>query len=256
MRTASDQAPRGGFRQALGFLTILGRDGGTPTPSSFCWFPLVGASIGGLLGFAWWALSLAFPMIVVAVLVVAGDLAVTGMLHFDGLVDSADGLLPHLSRDRRLQVMAEPQLGAFGLGAGALVLVARVTALATIGGRSWWQSLLLLAGIWTVSRSVMVISTTKMRYLRASGIASAFISGAEDRPYGSVAPILGVVAGAGALMAWRLVGGACVLAACLAGSGLVLVLAKRRLGGFTGDVLGAAGVIGETLGLLVAAAKW
>ncbi len=253
--TVSRSGGRGGAGQAVAFLTVFGR-GVVPTPASLAWFPVVGAAIGTSLGVAWWGLEQVFPAAVAAVVVVAADLVMTGMLHFDGLCDSADGLLPHLSRKRRLEVMREPQVGAFGILTAVVVLVARLVALSTIAPVSWWKAALLLGAVWAVSRSVMVMATARMRYVRAEGIAAAFLS--ENATVGlAVGCALGAIAlAAAALIAWWPVAGIPVLAAALAGAGAVLLLADRRLGGYTGDVLGAAGVIGETLALLVAAARW
>ena len=77
-------------------------------------------------------------------MVIAADLAVTGMLHFDGLVDSADGLLPPLDGpDRRLEVMADPATGAFGVGVGGGVLLLRWASLASLA-----PSPALLGALW------------------------------------------------------------------------------------------------------------
>jgi adenosylcobinamide-GDP ribazoletransferase len=186
--------------------------------------------------------------VVAAALVIVADLALTGMLHVDGLADSADGLLPHLpGKARRLEVMATPDVGAFGVTVVVAVLLLRFAALA-----SQPVSVLLLAGLWCGSRTVMAVGGWALPYARGEhGLASAFGEGAW-RPVG----LYGLIAAVslGALADGRRTEIA-VAASILAGV-LVLLLAKRRLGGYTGDVLGAAGIIGETVGLLVAAAKW
>ena len=86
-------------------------------------------AMGALLGLLWWSAGRIWPAPVAAAIVVGADLALTGLLHIDGLVDSADGLLPHLERDRRLAVMREPSVGAFGIATAAVVLLARFAAL-------------------------------------------------------------------------------------------------------------------------------
>ena len=70
--------------------------------------------------------------------VVAADLALTGMLHVDGLADTADGLLPHLERERRLEVMAEPAVGAFAVAVVGVVLLAPVVGARVDGARRRW----------------------------------------------------------------------------------------------------------------------
>ena len=102
------------MRRALAFLTPLG-GASTPSPGALSWFPLVGALIGVAVGGVWWLAAKGWGPAPAAALAVAADLALTGLLHVDGLADSADGLLPHLDRQRRLEVMAEPGIGAFGL---------------------------------------------------------------------------------------------------------------------------------------------
>ncbi|MFZ0172397.1 MAG: adenosylcobinamide-GDP ribazoletransferase [Acidimicrobiales bacterium] len=243
-----DRTP-GGLGSALGLLTVVG-GGGEMRVGAVAWFPVVGAALGSGLGAAWWALGRVFPPLVAGGLVVAADLAVTGMLHADGLIDTADGLLPHLDRPRRLAVMAEPQVGAFGVTAAVVVLGLRLAALGSATPASALKGVLLLGAIWMASRSVMGLAARHLRYARDAGMATAFTSSR------SVVPALGLVAAGVALVYWHAVAAPAVLGAELLGAGLVLWLAHRRLGGFTGDVLGAAGLVGETLALLVAAAKW
>lgn len=235
---------------ALSFLTVFGR-GSRPDDRTLRWFPPVGALIGLAVGGVWWAASQAFDPLLAACLVVAADLAITGMLHLDGVADSADGLLPHLPKERRLAVMAEPTAGAFAVVTVAMVLVLRTAAFAGAA-----VDAVAIAGIWCASRSLMAVIATSLPYARpGGGLASAF-TGGTSRGWGRLAPVLGVVAGSAALVAtagWAGAGGS---AGLLAGTGAVVALARQRLGGFTGDVLGAAGVLGETAALVVLAARW
>jgi adenosylcobinamide-GDP ribazoletransferase len=232
-------------KAALGFLTPLG-GASTPSPRAVRWFPVVGLLVGLAVGGVWRGAEELWTPAVAAALAVAADLAFTGMLHFDGLVDSADGLLPHLDRQRRLEVMAEPTVGAFGVVVAGVVLLLRWAALASMGA-----NVLLVAGLWVLSRTLMATVLTSVPYARGEGLASVF-RGAG----GTTVTLLGVIAAS--VLVGRGIGlpvFAVLIAAWLAGSGVV-ALAWRRLGGFTGDVLGAAGVVAETVGLLVAAAKW
>jgi adenosylcobinamide-GDP ribazoletransferase len=248
--SGSHQSVHGGARQALGFLTPLG-GAATPTPGALAWFPVVGAGLGAVLGLLWWATARAWPPLVAAAIVVVADLALTGMLHFDGLVDSADGLLPHLAPGRRLEVMREPTVGAFGLGAGAAALVVRWSALAATR-----PSVLLLVGVWAASRSAMVLVIGVVPYARRDdgGLATSFTGARRAVPL--IIGIVGILAGLGCTMAYRpLAGGVALGAGGVVGLGVV-VLAVRRLGGYTGDVLGALGVALETTALAVAAARW
>ena len=117
------------MRRALAFLTPL-FGASEPRPETLTWFPFAGAALGLVLGAVWWGAERIWPAAVAAAIVVAADLALTGLLHVDGLADSADGLLPHLDRERRLEVMAAPDVGAFGVAAVVAVLLLRWAALA------------------------------------------------------------------------------------------------------------------------------
>jgi adenosylcobinamide-GDP ribazoletransferase len=233
------------LKQALGFLTPFGGSS-TPTAAAVRWFPVVGVLVGLAVGGVWRGAEALWPPAVAAGLAVLADLACTGMLHLDGLVDSGDGLLPHLPRARRLEVMAEPTVGAFGIAVAVVVLLLRFAAFASMDADVW-----LVAGLWCLSRTAMVGVMAALPYARGEGLASAFAG--DDRV---------VVVAAGALVAAVLVGAACgwPAVAVVAGAWVAVAgvawLASHRLGGFTGDVLGAAGVVAETVGLLVAAAKW
>ena len=229
---------------AVGFLTVLGRPA-PPCPSAVVWFPVVGTGIGAVVGLVWWAAAEWWPLAVAAALAVAADLVVTGLLHVDGLADAADGLLPPLEAERRLDVMAAPDTGAFGVAAVAMVLVLRYAALASTP-----VDVALVAAVWCTSRSAMAVALTTVPYARPGGLAASF-RGASPWPPAA----LGVVTVAALALADPARIAVAGLAAAVAFAA-VLLLAVRRIGGFTGDVLGAAGVVGETVGLLVAAGRW
>lgn len=273
-----------GFRQALAFLTPVG-GAAEPTRAAFNWFPLVGALLGLVLGVVWWAGEDALGPLAAAALVVAADLALTGALHFDGLLDSADGLLPHLTRQRRLAVMTDPNVGAFAVATGATTLLLRTACLAALGA----ASPLLLAALWTLSRTAMAVTALTGRYARSHGLASSFLPTTEHEPASdqpdpadsSAAPSVeatphagvgsrswaarvskapwAVPAVAGAVLALGLAladdpGSPIAVLAAAAGAAAVAALARQRIGGFTGDTLGAGGVVAETVGLLTAVA--
>lgn len=233
------------MRAALGFLTIVG-GAAAPDRRAPAWFGLVGALVGLAVGAVWWGAGELWPPLLAALLAVGADAALTGMLHLDGLADSADGLLPPVDRARRLAIMATPDIGAFGVVTVLLVLVARVAALATLA-----PDPLLLAGLWAAARAGMALTMALVPYARSTGAASGF----ADRR--TVPATLTLVA-ALALVIVTLGGwaGPATAVALAAGFVAVVGVAVRRLGGYTGDVLGAAGVVAETVGLVVAAARW
>jgi adenosylcobinamide-GDP ribazoletransferase len=93
-------------------------------------------------------------------------------------------------------------------------------------------------------------------YVRHDGLATAFGGGTHRRGVVQPLTIGGAVLGAGLAAAWRVPPGPVAVAVALVAGAGVVWFAWRRLGGYSGDVLGAAGIIAETVGLLVAAARW
>lgn len=236
------------LRSATGFLTSLGGSS-TPDPSALRFFPLVGACIGVAVGVVWVVADALFGHLVGAGLALGAEAALTGGLHLDGLADCGDGLLAPLGRSKRLDAMADPSLGAFGAVTLVVVVGLRWAALVTLGPSVW-----LLGALWTASRTLMAASALVLRYARGDGgIASAFFSpGVRPLPIG----ISGGLGALGLSLAWHPLGGVVsVVGGVLCGMA-VLALAQRRIGGFTGDVLGAAGVVAETAGLVIATGRF
>ena len=196
-----------------------------------------------------------WPAALAAVVAVAVDAAVTGCLHLDGLADSADGLLPAVGRARRLEIMADPSIGAFGAVALVLVLSLRVTALAVTVAHPT-----VVVGLWCGSRTMMGVVARTLPYAHVDGgTATAFMGPGAGQGH-SAASRYGVAAyGMGAAFALAAVGagarGLVVVGAEIVAMVGVVWFAFRRVGGYTGDVLGAMGVIGETVGLLALVAK-
>jgi adenosylcobinamide-GDP ribazoletransferase len=239
------------MRRAVAFLTPLG-GAVSPGPDALAWFPVVGGALGLMIGGVWWVAAQWWPPALAAAIVVGVDLALTGMLHFDGLIDSADGLLAPTDPGQRLAIMATPDAGAFGVCSAVLALLCRWVALGLLH-----PAPLLLAGLWALSRTAMAVIVRTQRYVRSDtggGLVSAFVPSAGST--GKLALAAGVAGSlllAGLWRAWA--GPVAVVAAGLGAAGVVM-LARRRIGGYTGDVLGAAGVVAETVGLMVAAARW
>ncbi len=93
---------------------------------------------------------------IAAVAAVIADLALTGFLHVDGLVDAGDGLLPPLPRERRLEVMSDPHAGAFGVVTVVVVLLLRVAAFASVA-----PAPVAVVSIWAASRTVMALTVCR-----------------------------------------------------------------------------------------------
>lgn len=237
---------------AIAFLTIFGR-GRAPSPAQQRWFPLVGAAIGALVGLVWWGASQWWPPAVAAALAVLADLLITGLLHVDGLADSADGLLPHLDRQRRLEVMRAPDIGAFGVAVVAITLILRWATLASTG-LNGAHVVAATAGLWALSRGLMVVGMNTLPYARPAGLGAMFAS--QSRTSTALVAITALtLGGAGTMLGRGALAGAIAAVIAIAGGGGVLALARRRIGGYTGDVLGAAGIVLEIVGLIALTAR-
>jgi adenosylcobinamide-GDP ribazoletransferase len=248
------------MRRALAFLTPIGK-GVEPDGRTLNWFPLVGAIIGGVVGVLWWAAGKAWAPIVAGAVAVVVDVVATGGLHLDGLADTADGLVPPMEKSRRLEVMRDPAVGAFGAMALITVLLLRVAAFASTTARP-----LVVAGLWCGSRTAMALAVRSLPYAQPEGgLASAFGATAPGsqrrlpRRTPGTGAVVSIVAAVALALGLAILGGGIHGLAAVGGEALgvaaVLWLGLRRIGGFTGDVLGAAGVVGETVGLLVLAVR-
>jgi adenosylcobinamide-GDP ribazoletransferase len=145
--------------------------------------------------------------------------------------------------------MADPAIGAFGAIAVGAVLLLRFAALATQP-----PSVFALAGLWCASRTLMVTLTKFLPYARPDGLVQDFLGDQETRrqrwaTFTSI--VFGLLLSGTFLVIAKGAKGLGALAGELVAMALVGALSSRRIDGYTGDVLGAAGVIGETVGLLI-----
>ena len=223
---------------ALSFLTVFGPPR-VPDRHAFGWFAVVGAGIGAAVGGVHLGAHLLWPPLVAAAVVLAADLLITGALHLDGLADSADGLGAQVDRARRLELMAEPGVGTFALAAGGSVLVARWALLAE-GDIEF----LAFVCIWATSRVLAATVPAFVGYARPGGLAETFSAGSRRWLPAWLAPVAAGLFFVSGPLGPIAVGSALVI--CIG----VAALAKRRLGGFTGDVLGAIIMLSETAALL------
>jgi adenosylcobinamide-GDP ribazoletransferase len=198
---------------------------------SLAWLPLVGVGLGGAVALATRLLEGRLDDGPVAVLIVAAWALATGAIHLDGLADSADSLGAG-SREKSLAIMRDPRVGSFGVLAVVFVVLLKVMLVAAVLARG--HHLWLLA-IPAVGRAAASALSATLPYARESGTGAAMIGGSSRVERLAVALATAIVV---ALACARLRGLLAVAAAALVAL-LVARLASRRLGGITGDVLGA-----------------
>ncbi len=245
--------------RALGFLTRL------PIPSHYFEddqaslaqvsraFPLAGfiAALPAAV-FLLIAPWLNIPPLLAAVISVAISIGTTGALHEDGLADMADGFFGGKDTEHRLEIMKDSRTGVYGVLILALSLLMKVFALAslvTLGGMSA-AAALLAAGI--AARTALVWHWTELESARPGGVADH--AGRPDEESLSFALVTGIpVAAVIVLIVFSL--SSAVLAALLVviASFAFVRLCRDKIGGFTGDTLGAASQIAEVAALIALA---
>ncbi|UFS72354.1 adenosylcobinamide-GDP ribazoletransferase [Geomonas sp. RF6] len=206
-------------------------------------FPLVGLVIGALLVCADYLMGALLPRSVGDLILVALCTVVTGGLHLDGLADVCDGLAARGSRERFLEVMKDPRVGAVGGAALVLALLLKYQALLALPLPCKRQVLLFFP---LVARFSQVLMTVGAQRARRDGLGSLFIGGAG---WGQLA-VAGVSTLGIGLFLFGLNGIYCV-AALAALTWSMKSWAHRRLGGITGDVIGCNSELNEIGCLLV-----
>jgi adenosylcobinamide-GDP ribazoletransferase len=212
-------------------------------------FPVIGAGIGMLAALALFAASMCglgdAPAVLLA-LVVAG--LVTGALHEDGLSDTADGFGGGEDRDEKLAIMRDSRQGTYGVLALILSIGLRAVALASIPGPI--EGGLALIAAHAASRGFLAPAMRLLRPAREDGLGA--MAGTPSIPAALISTGVGIFVAVGMLGPVR---GAVALAVSGAAVAAAAVLARRQIGGYTGDVLGAFQQVGEIVMLLVAAAR-
>jgi adenosylcobinamide-GDP ribazoletransferase len=266
--TERERRGAGGPLDAVRLLTVVpaGRGRVEGVRGGVGFFALVGWALGAVpVGLIAGASAAGIDLERNGLLVAAGVVLVwaglTRLLHWDGLADTADGLLGGRTHERRLEIMRDSRTGAFGAAAVALVAAAQVGAASSLveGGIVWP---FLAAPV--LARAAASVTLWTVKPARGGGLASSISDRATAGGIlatavacGSLVPAVAFV-DAGRLGGFDLVGSfLSVPAISMAVSGAVLVVLFRTLarpvGGITGDTLGAGILLGESLVLASAA---
>ncbi|HYG96874.1 MAG TPA: adenosylcobinamide-GDP ribazoletransferase, partial [Solirubrobacterales bacterium] len=209
-------------------------------------FPVVGAALGAAVGGAAIGLAQLLPPLLAGLLAVALELALTGALHADGLADSADALGGR-DRGRALEIMRDHTLGTYGAATLALDLAVKAAAL---GALAEADALGPVVAAMALSRAAPLPLGRLLGYARPGGGAGAVLAGRIGTGGAGAGALLALAVAATAAGASAL---PLLAAVALVTSGVGL-LSRRRLGGVTGDVMGAAIELSATLSLVLAVA--
>ncbi len=236
------------------FLTIIPASrnldrGPKDISNSRAFYPAVGLLMGLLLVGVEEGSSRLFTEPLTAAFLVAAMVIFTRALHLDGLMDVCDGVFGGFTPERRLEIMRDSQVGAFGVAGGVTVLLLKYGALLALLGLSGpgkeWALLLFPA----LSRWTMVVLLGAFPYVRTQGLGSPF--------HGSGIKVATTVAGLSALAASFLLGGFAGLGLFFGAVALAWLMGwamAQALGGLTGDTYGATNEVIETAVIIAATA--
>ena len=213
-------------------------------------FPIAGALVGGVGALAYGvALEVGLPPVLAAAIVLVATLVVTGCLHEDGLADMADGFGGGSYRERKLEIMRDSRLGAYGACALVMSVILRWAAVAAIA-----KPLSVALALIATHASARAVLPAFMRFVPPARLDGLSVQAGQPTPRcAAVAVLLGVLTAGIALgLATTVISLVLVVCAWL----FMAWLSVRQIGGQTGDVLGALEQIIEIVILLTAVAMW
>lgn len=239
------------FKTALGFLTRLPiggiADGNLARAARF--FPIVGLIVGLVSAAVFGSGSLiGLPPLFAGLAAILVSVLITGGLHEDGLADSADGFGAGGAKEKILAIMADSRSGSFGVLALILSVGLRAAALAALGPGPGAAALI---AAHVFGRGLLPLVMAREPLARSGGLAAA-----AGRPSDAQAAIAFAVAALFVMLELGLADGAIAMLIAIGLAMLLLRHARRRIGGYNGDLLGAIEQISEIVILGVAAATF
>lgn len=241
-----------GLRIAFGMYSILPvpqprwEEGGMD--NTLCYFPLVGVVIGLAL-WGWMAVAqwLSFGSLFFAAVAVAIPIAISGGIHLDGLCDTCDGRASHQSREKKLDIMKDPNTGAFGVMGCVLYLLMMVGGWSEVeveGGTIW-----VLCALPALSRTLSALFALTLPNARGGGLLATFTQSKGRGISATVLGIIGVFLAVSMVVAQPVLG-VCALVGCVVTGIYYGVVALKEFGGTTGDLAGWFLQLCELVGLL------
>lgn len=245
------------LRAAAGFLTRLPVGKGALRPAILAqgaWaFPVVGAGVGLVAGVVFATVVMAgAPPMVAGFAAVLTSILLSGGLHEDGLADTIDGLAGGSDRAESLAIMRDSRIGAMGTLALVFSVGVRVAALAAVAAAVPNLAPLALIAAGALGRACLPPILRLEPKARADGLAVA--AGTPSGEGAAAAIGIGVLAAALALAPISATAFALSVAGAAVGAAVMSNIATRRLGGVTGDVLGAVEQVAEAAALVALAA--
>ncbi|MCA0754140.1 adenosylcobinamide-GDP ribazoletransferase [Paenibacillus sp. N4] len=225
---------------------------------SVIYFPLAGAAIGMVTCAAAWLTGLVLPPLPGAVIVLAIWTALSGGLHMDGWMDTADGVLSHRSRERMLEIMKDSRVGAMGVIAAVLLLLLKASLLAELlQEERQATALFMLAATPGWGRAWMAAAIAIWPNARQGEGLGAMFGGVRIEQAGcafllAAAATFGLLTAAGLAFLFNAAAVAAAVSVTVLCGAFSAAWLNRKLGGLTGDTYGAMNEAVEAALLLVA----
>ena len=260
------------FLWALKFLTIIpiDREDRIKPKGSFCvvyWFPIVGLCIGVFLSIAYLPLCFFFPPLIADALIILVYIAITGALHLDGLADTCDGIWGGWNKEKRLEIMKDSRIGSFGAIGLICLLGLKYVSLLSVGEISatkissfsasvkcascfispvLFNKCVALMVMPVIGRWAQVCAAGLSTYARNESGTGSFITEGTTRKqviYASLFPVF---------LFWFFynLSGFMIFAIIIIFTLVWICYIKKKIGGMTGDTLGATNEITELVFLL------
>ncbi|MFH1367800.1 MAG: adenosylcobinamide-GDP ribazoletransferase [Elusimicrobiota bacterium] len=236
------------FKAATQFLTVFPVKSGsfpdkTTLSGAIAMFPLIGVALGFVLAVSNSVFSMAFPATVSSVLTVLVLVLLTGGLHQDGLADTCDGIFGGSESSKRLEIMRDSRIGTFGVLALIADFLLKVYLITAIPATLKTPALIMMP---LASRWGMVLALYLFKYARENGKAKAFFESMDTKTF-----VIGTAIALASAFVFAKFNGLFIVVA----AGVVVYIAggffEKKIGGMTGDTLGAMNEICEIVALLL-----
>jgi adenosylcobinamide-GDP ribazoletransferase len=239
-----------GFFAAIKFLTVLPVPGGWEGDEkilarSVPYFPLVGLLIGLIAAAFDYTIGQILPPLPASALTVIFLIGLTGGLHMDGLADTADGFFSARPRNKMMEIMRDSRIGVMGVLAVLSIVLLKITLLTVILTSSRWVVILIIP---LAGRAAVIVLMTALPYARPEGGLATLFAG--SRSWLHVLWAWGLLFAVAGWMAQGLGLAAAILALVI--TALFVLYNRSKIGGYTGDTLGAVCELAEIAPLLAA----
>ena len=207
-------------------------------------FPLVGLIIGAFEGGIFYLSSKLFSFNISIFLTLLSHVVITGAIHIDGLSDTIDGIFSGRNKERILEIMKDSRVGTFGALGIILLIVGKIITLSSINSIEIYKAIIIAP---IIARTLITFLMYKRKYAREKeGMGDLFIGVLEKKNF-----IIALLTGIALISIIGRIKGVVLLIICFFFTILFRNYIEKRIGGVTGDILGASVELNELLVFLI-----